>query len=177
MSNQSVNEPSEMRPPAGFQPNPATTLIAIGCGFIVLGGLVAAVTGPLDLAFGSWLAAYLVLAGGVTQVAMGYSRVMYPVNAQPPSWGWTHIAMWNVGSALVVGGTLAGEPAVVSFGSVVLFGALAIAIHATTVGSRSAQLANTSSVLIGLNWAYRLLLLVLAVSIPVGIVLSFVRHS
>ena len=85
--------------------------------------------------------------------------------------------MWNVGSALVVGGTLAGEPAVVSFGSVVLFGALAIAIHATTVGSRSAQLANTSSVLIGLNWAYRLLLLVLAVSIPVGIVLSFVRHS
>lgn len=45
--------------------DPATILTATGVGCVVLGGVIAAVTGPLDLAHGSWLAAYLVLVGMV----------------------------------------------------------------------------------------------------------------
>ncbi len=46
-------------------------MVVLGALFIVLGGLVAAVTGPLDLVQGSWLAAYLVLVCGVAQFAIG----------------------------------------------------------------------------------------------------------
>ena len=53
-------------------------LTATGIGSVVLGGLVAAVTEPLDLTHGSWVAAYLVLVGGVGQGAMGRARLRRP---------------------------------------------------------------------------------------------------
>jgi len=166
----------------GLRPDPATALIAIGVCCVVLGGLVAAVTGPLDLAHGSWTAAYLVLVAGVTQCAMGRSRARRPDMAQPrsrdsASWGWAQVGAWNLGNALVICGTLAGAPSVVDFGSVLLVVALVIALHATrpatTVAARSAG----QRVSPWADWAYRALLLVLAVSIPVGMVLSHLRHS
>ncbi len=56
--------------------DPARLLVVVGTCCVVLGGFVAAVTGPLTLADGSWLAAYLVLVGGLAQCALG----------QVPSW-------------------------------------------------------------------------------------------
>ena len=55
-----------------------TMLTATGICSVALGGLVAAVAQPLDLAHGSWLAAYLVLVGGVAQGAMGQARFRRP---------------------------------------------------------------------------------------------------
>jgi hypothetical protein len=46
---------------------PAEILIFVGASCVVLGGLVAAFTGPLQLTDGSWLAAYLVLVCGEAQ--------------------------------------------------------------------------------------------------------------
>lgn len=106
-------------PRSGFRSDPATVLILIGICSVVFGGLVAAVTGPFDLVQGSWLAAYLVLVGGVTQWAMGHARTRHPDGSQAHRWGWAQIGGWNLGNALVIGGTLTSEPAVVSFGSVV----------------------------------------------------------
>ncbi|MCE5292393.1 MAG: hypothetical protein LLG14_24605, partial [Nocardiaceae bacterium] len=49
----------------------ADALVVLGMSQVILGGLVAAVTRPLALTHGSWLAAYLVLVGGVAQYTMG----------------------------------------------------------------------------------------------------------
>jgi TRAP-type C4-dicarboxylate transport system permease small subunit len=148
-------------------------LTVVGSCCVVLGGLVAAITGPFELAHGSWLAAYLVLVGGVTQYAMGRARVWWPDAMQPRSWGWTQVGSWNAGNALVIGGTLGGEPVVVDLGSVLLIAAVGIALHAARPAARAG--ASPTSPLVGL--AYRTLMLVLAVSIPVGMVLSHLRHS
>lgn len=155
-------------------PTPATVMVGIGCGCVVLGGVVAAVTGPFGLAKGSWLAAYLVLVGGVAQYAMGRARTWNRNGGQPAGWGWAQIAAWNLGNAAVIGGTLAGQPLLVDFGSVLLVVALVIALQNTrTLSGRSRR----SAVVPVFGWAYRGLLLVLAVSIPVGMVLSHLQHS
>jgi hypothetical protein len=163
-----LRSPSSQR--HGSPPHPAAVLTAAGTGSIVLGGLVAAVTGPLDLAHGSWLAAYLVLVGGVAQCAMGRAQLRRP-EATPPRHGWAQFGCWNLGNVLVIGATLAGEPLVVDLGSVLLVIALAIALRAV----RPDPAAGGVPALI--DRAYRALLLVLMVSIPVGMTLSHLRHS
>ena len=91
----------------------------------------------------------------------------------PPRRSWAQIGCWNVGTAGVIGGTVAGVPLAVDVGSALLVIALAIAFHAarpsagTTAGGMSALVGH----------AYWVLLLVLAVSIPVGAALAHLRHS
>ena len=164
-------------------------MVATGAGAVVLGGLVAALTGPLDLAHGSWAAAFLVLVCGVAQVAMGESRKRQPpVRRRPPrsgsasgwisgwisGWtsGWTQWGCWNSGGVAIIVGTLVARPWLVDLGSVLLFVALALALDATRTGERRA---GGDSRL----WfvTYRVVLLVLAVSIPIGIALSHIRHG
>jgi hypothetical protein len=162
-------------PRRGSHPNPATVLTAIGVCSVVLGGLVAAVTGPLELARGSWLAAYLVLVGGVTQCAMGQARLWWPA-VTPPRRGWAQIGCWNMGNAAVIGGTLAGEPLAVDVGSALLVIALAVAFHAARPGGGTAARSAARAVSPLVEHAYRALLIVLAVSIPIGMALSRLRH-
>lgn len=151
---------------------PPGVLTALGGCCVVLGGLVAAGTAPLQLAHGSWLAAYLVLVGGVAQYAMGRARTWRAERAQPRRWGWAQIGCWNLGNAAVVSGTLAGEPSVVALGSVLLVAALAIALHATGLPScRSPEPVSAP-----VAWTCRALLLVLALSIPIGIALAYLRQ-
>ena len=85
----------------------------LGTALVVAGGLVAAVTGPLDLARGSWLAAYLVLVCGVAQCCLAaQDRVLHDAGASPARLR-TTLAGWNLGNALVIAGTLAVAPVVV----------------------------------------------------------------
>lgn len=158
---------------------PATVLTVIGWCCVVLGGLVAAVTGPLGLTDGSWLAAYLVLVGGVAQVAMGAARTWCRQDAQRSSWAWTQIGTWNLGNVAVIGGTVVGEPVAVDLGSMLLFVALAIALHAARPSALFAGDARAAVALAPrpVLWGYRALLVVLLVSIPVGMVLAHVRHG
>lgn len=159
--------------PPGTHADPATVLIVAGVCSVVLGGLVAAVTGPLELGRGSWIAAYLVLVGGVAQCAMGQARAWHPEEARPHGWTWTQFSCWNVGNAAVIGGTVVGQPIVVDLGSALLVIAVAIALHAER--RVTGPTARGASPL--LLWAYRIVLLVLAVSIPVGMVLSHLRYG
>lgn len=141
----------------------ATALVAVGVASVVAGGLVAAVTSPLALAHGSWLAAYLVLVGGVGQVAMGSARLL-AAGPAVRSLGWAQLAAWNIGNALVMVGTLVTLPALVDVGGLACVMALGIALlHARSL--RRSLLA----------WAYRAVLVVLLVSVPVGLVLAHVR--
>lgn len=151
----------------------AAPLRVTGTGCVVLGGVIAAVTGPLDLGHGSWLAAYLVLVGGVTQYAMGEARARHPGFTQRVAWVRTQFGGWNLGNALVITGTLVGDARLVDLGSVLLVAALALAGHASRRAARSSGARAKMTLFDG---AYRAWLIVLAASIPVGIVLSYLRH-
>ncbi|MEV0842549.1 hypothetical protein AB0I55_23785 [Actinocatenispora sera] len=155
-------------PGIGARARPATVLTALGGGCVVLGGLVAAVTAPLSLAHGSWLAAYLVLVCGVAQWAMGRARARSGTSG--PRRAWTQVVAWNLGNAVVIAATLLGRPALVDLGSVLLVAALVIALFA-------APARGATGLALLACWAYRALLVVLAVSIPVGILLSYLRHA
>ncbi|MGE4427186.1 MAG: hypothetical protein AB7G37_12105 [Solirubrobacteraceae bacterium] len=160
------------------RPSPELVLVAIGIACVVLGGLVAAITDPLDLSSGSWLAAYLVLVGGVAQYAMGQARSTWYADARrsratvrPGREAWAQVATWNVGNGAVIVGTLTSAAPVVVAGSVLLVVALVLALRATRAApDRTA----TPARLVDLG--YRTTLLVLAASVPVGIVLSIVRN-
>ncbi|WP_068266132.1 hypothetical protein [Janibacter limosus] len=140
---------------------PARALTALGALGVVLGGLVAAVTGPMDWTKGSWAAAYLVLVVGVAQYVMGRLRA---VDATDDRAGWMQLAGWNLGSTLVISGTLVTTPLLVDIGSLLLVVALVLALRARARGVPPAAV-----------MAYRGMLLVLAVSIPIGMVLSHLR--
>ena len=172
---QNGNAASRRGPLHDPRPKPATVLTAIGVCSIVLGGLVAAVTGPLELAHGSWLAAYLVLVGGVAQWAMGQARQRRPDVLQPGR-SWAQIGCWNAGNLLVIAATLTGAPWLVDLGSTLLVIALAIAWRAARPGACPAAHPATTWTSMLLHRGYRMLLLVLAVSIPVGMVLSHLPH-
>lgn len=143
------------------------SFVVVGVFAIIGGGLVAAVTGPLGFASGSWAAAYLVLVAGVAQATLGGGQAMLAATA--PSGrrrGW-QLLCYNAGNVAVLAGTLTGAVAVVMAGGTMLFGALVLFLTAVPRGHTR-------------GWAmtiYRGLTVVLAVSIPVGLVLSALRHG
>jgi len=133
---------------------------------VIAGGLVAAVTGPLALTQGSWLAAYLVLVCGVGGFGIG---TMQAHSATPlsPWLAWMQLCAWAAGNAAVIVGSLTGVPLGVDVGVVLLEVALVVALFAAPGGA-----------VVGLakSWAYRGLLMVLIFSAPIGSVLSHMRH-
>ncbi len=144
----------------------AMPFVVLGAVSVIAGGLVAAVSAPAGWEHGSWAAAYLVLVTGVAQIGLGAAQAA--LVAAPP---WrrgraVELLGWNLGSALVIVGTLVTSPPVVMVGAVLLVVALATfaaSIRGETVGPRWVR-----TVLL-------LLVLVLLVSIPVGVVLSVLR--
>lgn len=139
--------------------------LVVGGACIVAGGLVAAVTEPLGLAHGSWAAAYLVLVGGVAQIALGTSQRALIGRETPTPVLLTELTAWNLGSAFVIGGTLVGNPVIVDAGGVSLVVALAV-LARTVRGGAGPRWA---------VWTYRGVLAVLLASIPIGLVLAHVR--
>jgi hypothetical protein len=147
----------------------SSAFFVIGAVGIVAGGIVAAVTGPTGWSNGSWCAAFLVLVVGVAQIGVGVAQAaLAPVN---PSRALVagEIVAWNGGSAGVIVGTLVDEPVVVSIGTVVFLVALVLAGLATRGHSGLTGRARLMLLV------FRVLLVVLVVSAPIGIVLSWVR--
>ena len=142
--------------------------VLIGSLCIVAGGLVAAVTGPTGFEDGAWMAAYLVLVAGVAQAGLGAGQAL--LSTRPPTHrtrAWEALT-WNAGNVAVLIGTLTGVPALVTVGGLALF--LALVMFIRTV--QRPHVARTRSLA-----AYRLLAGLLALSIPVGLVLSAIRHG
>lgn len=145
---------------------PERIAYAAGIGCIVLGGLIAAVTGPLKFERGSWLAAYLVLVSGVAQCAISSQRRVLGAAPLRPATRWVLFSCWNVGNALVIAGALAAVPVITDAGGVLLVAGVALA----GAGTRHAQ-RRLPAVLL------RIFYLVLAVSIPVGLFLTHLRAA
>lgn len=146
----------------------ASAFVYIGVASVVAGGLVAAVTRPAGLAHGPWLAAYLVLVSGVAQVGLGAGQAWLAKTAPPGGTTGAELLLWNGGNLAVVAGTLVATPPIVDVGGLALLAALVLFL----AGVRRARRADN-----GLLLVYRLLTLVVALGIPIGLVLSGLRHG
>jgi hypothetical protein len=136
-----------------------------GAVWIIVGGLVAAVTGPLDLDKGSWAAAFCVLVAGVAQYTFGV--VQAALMSKPPTERrlTAQLVTWNTGCAVVILGTTAGLVVLVHIGGLLLVGSLVLLV--ITVRGESEP-----------RWAlftYRALLIILLASIPIGLAIAHVR--
>ena len=116
------------------------------------------------------------LVGGVAQYAMGRDRARHREATHHESWGWVQIGTWNLGNGIVVTGTLLGEPLLVDSGSLLLILALAVALHAAQPRTGTAVGSSVPRLFPRVQAIYRALLIVLVISIPVGVVLSHLRH-
>lgn len=143
-------------------------MLIAGAASVVAGGLVAAVTGPTGWGDGSWVAAFLVLVAGVAQLGIGSGQAHLAVTTPTVALGTAQVVMWNVGCATVIAGTLLSSPATVAVGSAPLVATLVMSM----VALRDRPGARRSVVLLG----YRLLLLVVLVSVPIGVALAFARR-
>lgn len=92
---------------------------------IVAGGLVAAINSAAPFAHGSWLAAYLVLVGGVAQLLLGVGCLALPAPKLSARLRSAQLGLWNAGNTSVAAGVLTGAVGLVIIGSVVLLVALA----------------------------------------------------
>lgn len=134
--------------------------------WVIAGGLVAAVTGPLALEHGSWTAAFAVLVGGVLQAALGFAQ--HTLAAPPPRRRMlgAELVTWNLGCLAVIAGTWTTLPPIVDVGGVLLVATLALMIAAVGRGSAGPTWA---------VWLFRAALAMTLVSIPIGLVLAQVR--
>jgi hypothetical protein len=131
-----------------------------GAACIVTGGLVAAASAPAHSEVGAWAAAYLVLVGGVAQIVLGVAQAVFSPGRHSAVAIHLQVVLFNAGSAAVVAGTAAGVPLVGDAGALVLLAALALSARAVRgVAGRAAGL-------------YRVIVVVLALSVPVGSVLA-----
>lgn len=168
-------------PPTGAAPAtrewwaPYLPAFVVGALCIIAGGLVAAVTGPMALAHGSWAAAYLVLVAGVAQIALAAGQGLLAAQARHPVGRrllLLEFAGWNLGNAAVIGGTLWSATWLVNLGGAMLVVALGALLVATRTGPGRTALARGRHVAL---LAVRSLVALLLVSIPVGLWLAHVR--
>ena len=154
-----------------------------GFGCIIGGGLVAAAIAPAPTEHGAWAVAYLVLVGGIAQLALGAGqRLLTPRTPRTPTSAAirAQVVGWNAGNAVVIAGTLADLTVLVSIGGAVLVGVLAsfvFAVRGAAGGERGRPDAGAPGRPDWLLYGYRALVVVLLVSIPIGLVLSHLRHG
>jgi hypothetical protein len=141
--------------------------IAAGALWTTTGGLVAAVTSPLGFEQGSWTAAFLVLVGGVAQIGLGAGQAWLSALRPRPRSQAIEAVTWNCGVMLTVAGTLAAAPLLTSAGGA----AIAVALGAFLDATRASHVRRG-----WLRVAYRALVAVVLISIPVGLVLAWFRH-
>ncbi|CAN5562692.1 hypothetical protein BH23ACT6_BH23ACT6_11200 [soil metagenome] len=147
--------------------DPASILLVSAALSVIAGGLVAAVTGPLDLTKGSWLAAYLVLVCGVGGWAVGTVQEQAAPGLSPGR-AKVQLSCWLGGNAAVIIGSLTSLSLVVDAGALLLATALVIALVAAPTAAAIGRLA---------SWGYRFLLVLLMVSVPVGSGLAHLRSA
>lgn len=147
--------------------------IVAGFTCIVAGGLLAAATAYVTTQKTAWATAYIVLVGGIAQIGLG-AAVAWLAPTAPRRFAWWAFIGWNIGNACVLAGQMTGVLLVTDLGTVVLIAALVIVLIAA--GDRGARggaekaMPPHPAVL----WAFRSLVLLLAVTMPIGVILAHI---
>lgn len=168
-----TNRPAETgtlsRRTAGNPVRPLRSPFAVAAETFLLAAAAIAVARsrqPFD--HGWWLASYLALVGGLSQLVLGAGRLMLAPDSASESAGGRRFAaelvLWNVGTVLVPVGVLADTTEVVAGGGVLLLIALAL----FAADSRTPGLAERHRAHQSLVYAYRGAVVFLAGSVVVG---------
>lgn len=139
----------------------------VGSASIVVGGLIAAVTRPTGFEEGPWVAAFLVLVGGVAQILAGVGQATLVAEAPPSRTLAIELVAWNIGCAATIVGTLLANPAITSLGGAALIASLAVFLSAVVGPSARPGLLRT---------AYVAVVGFVVLSTPVGLALAWLRH-
>lgn len=131
---------------------------------VTAGGLLAAATAYVTTQKTAWATAYIVLVMGVAQAGIGAAMGWLAQRARVRT-AWIALVLFNLGSIGVLIGQLTGVIALTFTGGALVVAALAVIVAATRGGSPGHP---------GLVWSFRVLILVLAVSIPIGLTLAVV---
>lgn len=141
----------------------AVPFATLGTLCVVAGGMVAAVTARAPTEAGTWAVAYLVLVAGVAQVGLGVGQALLAAEAPPSRLVAAELTLWNCANAGVLAGTLLGVEPLIDAGGGLLMLALALFAHRVRSGKDRPR------------WplfAYRLLVITLLTSIPIGLLLA-----
>lgn len=146
----------------------AGIFVVIGTLCIVAGGMLAAVTAHSPTQQATWAAAFLVLVVGVAQAALGAGQALLASGVPSRSVIGTELLAYNIGSLLVLVGTLSGRLVLLDAGSVLLALALVLFFRgASGMGTRHGRLL----------LLYRVLVAIVLLSIPVGLLLAHRRGA
>lgn len=143
----------------------------MGAVCIIVGGLVAAVTAPSPTEHASWAAAYLVLVAGVAQVGFGIGQAALMKEAPSSRLLLAEFIGWNLGNAGVIAGTVIENDVLLWLGSLVLIVTLGVLVWAVR-GTKVTPGFHTRVL-----WTYRLLVLIILVSMPVGLIISAAKGN
>jgi hypothetical protein len=142
---------------------PVAAFLGLGTACVVVGGLVSAASADGPSEHSAWAVAYLVLVAGVAQVGLGLGELLATRRAR--SSAMVELASWNVGNACVLAGVLLPVTVLVDVGGALLVLALVLAVRGVR-GVRPSEVA---------RWplhAFRALVVILLISIPIGLVLA-----
>jgi hypothetical protein len=148
----------------------ARPFVVIGAACVVAGGVVAAVSRPTDFELGPWLAAFLVLVGGVAQIALGAGQAWLVVRPSAPRRVAIEVVTWNAGAALTIVGSLASLPVVTTLGGLALLCALALFFDTVRRGNAASWSRVARRLYMGVT-------AVVLVSTPIGLALAWIRHG
>ncbi len=135
---------------------------SLGLAAVIAGGLIAAATAHAPSETLVWLVAYLVLIVGVAQIALGVGQYWLAGRAPARTRLWVEFAAFNLGNAGVIVGTLIDVAPLVDAGGVLVVVALILFL----MGGRGASRGG------GLRHLYRILILLLLISVPIGLLLT-----
>lgn len=144
----------------------ANPFIILGGLSLVAGGVVSAASAGNPTYYSAWAVAYLVLVCGVAQLVLGLGQSGLASKHPSPGLLAAQVIVLNLSNAAVLIGTLATLPVVTYLGAALLVVALVLFIW----GVRG-HLSHNAWLL----WGFRVIVVVLLVSAPIGLVISHVR--
>jgi hypothetical protein len=146
----------------------AIPFVIIGGTSLILGGVLSAARAGSPSYTSSWAVAYLVLVAGVAHLVLGIGQGGLASRSVPAWLVAGEAAAFNLSTVAVLLGTLLAAPALTYLGAGLLVVALAAFIWAVRGGGGH---------LPWLLWSFRIVVVVLLVSAPIGLVIAHARGA
>lgn len=141
-----------------FAPFALAGAVAVAAGGIV----AAAIAAPTPTRHGVWAVAYLVLVMGIAQFALGAGQALLAQTTPDSRQTLATAALFNAANLAVIAGVITDRTIILTTGSLLLFVALGLSLYGVRRSDRR-------------GWPlhlYRLVITVLAVSIPIGLLIN-----
>ncbi len=139
--------------------------LAFGAAAIVAGGATAAAIAYHPTEHLVWMVAYLVLVVGAMQGVLGSGQAWLAEGPPPARIVWSQWALFNLGNAGVVGGTLCNRTGIVAAGTLLFVAAIGWFLYGVRHCRRR-----------GWGIAYRALLALISLSALIGLGISAMSH-